>query len=175
MTFAARRPVLDSMVLRMRAGSSKRSADGFTMVALLAATAILVSGLALVGTTWEFAARRQKESELLRVGELYARAIAQYRRVSPGGTRQDPPSLEALLLDPRFSNKIRHIRRMYADPIAPQSPWGLVRGPDGAIRGVFSQSDHPPLRTGQVDLGILILSPAQHYHQWQFIPTGAEQ
>ena len=91
-------------------------------------------------------------------------------RVSPGAVKQFPPSLEALLEDRRLVGTHRHLRRIYPDPINPSQPWGLLRGPDGRIRGVFSTSELPPLRQEAIDLGVVRLERARSYHDWKFVP-----
>ena len=81
-----------------------------------------------------------------------------------------PPSLDSLLLDTRFVGTYRHIRRLYADPLDPSRAWGIVRAPDGGVRGVFSQSTEAPLRREPLDLGPTILSAASRYSDWHFVP-----
>jgi type II secretory pathway pseudopilin PulG len=146
---------------------------GVTFVALLAILAVIAAGLAAAGEMWHAQAQREREQELLRVGVLYARAIASYRAASPGNRKEFPPSLQALLLDHRFPGTRRHLRRLYGDPMLPGQPWGLVTAADGTIRGVYSRSEAQPWRTEPTDLGVVALPAAQHYNQWQFIPAVA--
>lgn len=142
---------------------------GFTLVWVLAAIAILSVGLAAIGPQWADQARRVREQDLLRVGQLYAQAIARYQAMSPGSLKHYPSDLQQLLLDNRFVGTQRHLRKLYPDPLDPSRPWGIVRGPDGGILGVFSQSADIPLRRESLNLDGLILSPAQHYDEWKFI------
>ena len=148
----------------------QRGDGGFVYVWVLALVAVLALGLAAIGPLWSQEAKRDREDDLLRVGKLYAEAIAGYYRVSPGSVKHYPPSLEALLLDTRFVGTVRHLRTLYADPVSVDTPWGLLRAPDGGIRGVYSQSAAVPLRTVPVDLGIAVLAPAARYAEWQFEP-----
>jgi type II secretory pathway pseudopilin PulG len=150
-----------------RAG--RRSA-GFTYVWALAAIAVLGIGLAATGTLYSAEAQRQREQDLLRIGTLYAQAVASYHRVSPGSEKRYPPSIEALLLDTRFVGTVRHLRRTYTDPMRPGQPWVVVQGGDGTVRGVHSASDEPPLRQQPLDLGVTILPAATKYSQWMFVP-----
>jgi type II secretory pathway pseudopilin PulG len=142
---------------------------GFTLVWVLAAIAILSVGLAAIGPQWADQAQRAREQDLLRVGQLYAQALAHYRAVSPGSLKQYPSDLQQLLLDNRFVGTQRHLRKLYPDPLDPLRPWGLVRGPDGRILGVFSQSADTPLRRESLDLEGLILPTTQRYDEWKFI------
>jgi len=56
----------------------RRRARGFTYLAVLFIVAILLGGLALVGEMWETSARREKEAELLFIGNQYRRAVGFY-------------------------------------------------------------------------------------------------
>ncbi len=143
---------------------------GFVYLWVMALVAALAVGLAATGPLWTQEAQREREDELLRVGKLYAEAIARYYLSSPGNVKRYPSSLDELLLDTRFVGTVRHIRALYADPVVGNSPWGLLRAPDGGIRGVYSQSTVPPLRTVPVDLGVALLAPATRYADWQFAP-----
>jgi type II secretory pathway pseudopilin PulG len=154
----------------MQTGSaSQHQQRGFTYVMVMAAVALVGLGLATLGPMWAESAQREHEQELLRVGTLYAEAIAAYRAQAPGSAKQYPHDLESLTLDNRFVGTKRHLRRLYADPLKPSRPWGLIRAADGGIRGVFSQDERAPLlRTGR-DLGATVLMPATRYSDWKFV------
>ncbi|MET0383531.1 MAG: type II secretion system protein [Burkholderiaceae bacterium] len=158
----------------MRRGEADRArrpkARGFTFVALLAAVAVITLGLSVTAPTWADKARRERERELMRIGELYAHALADYREGSPGGLKTWPRSLDELALDKRFFGVRRHLRRLYPDPLDPARPWGLVRDLDGGIVGVYSQSTDRPAADGPVVLGDLVLAPARRYCDWKFSP-----
>jgi type II secretory pathway pseudopilin PulG len=149
----------------MRVGRQR----GFSYIAVLAMVALMGIGLAAIGPLWADEARREREDELLRIGRLYAEAIARYQKASPGSAKRYPPTLEVLLMDTRFVGTVRHLRTLYPDPLGPARPWGLLRDADGGIRGVFSQSEAPPLRTVPVVLGAVTLAPATRYSDWQFV------
>ena len=156
----------------MRAGDRGRPAParGFLYVALLAILAVVAVGLAAVGTRWPDRTQREREQQLLRVGRLYAEALAAYHRGSPGSDKTWPRSVDELLLDPRMLGTVRHLRRAYTDPMQPGVPLGLVRAADGTIRGVFSTSPLQPFAQAPLDLGIVELAPARRYADWQFVP-----
>lgn len=145
---------------------------GYALVMLLAAVAIVGIGLSAAGTLWAEHNRREREAELIRVGALFATAIANYYATAPGSEKALPPTLDALLLDTRFFGTRRHLRRVYPDPIDPTRAWGVIRGPDGGIQGVYSQSLRRPLRTAPLQLGILDLPQAERYADWRFVPKG---
>lgn len=154
----------------MRRGSPKGRAPGFTYVWVLAAVAVLSVGLAAVGVSWSERSRREREQELLRIGRLYAEAIASYYLASPGAAKQYPPSLDALALDTRFVGTLRHLRKVYPDPLAPAQAWGLVLDGQGNIRGVYSTSAGTPLRREPLELGRVKLPSAERYSDWKFSP-----
>jgi type II secretory pathway pseudopilin PulG len=142
---------------------------GFGYVAVLAMVALMGVGGAAIGPLWAEEARREREVDLLRVGRLYAEAIARYQKAAPGSAKRYPPTLEVLLMDTRFAGTVRHMRTLYADPLDPSRPWGLLRDADGGIRGVYSQSEAVPLRTALLQLGAVTLAPAARYSDWQFV------
>lgn len=157
----------------MQAGSRMARERGFTYITVMTVVALLGIGLAALGPMWADDAQRQREQELLRVGALYAGAIAAYREVSPGSVKRYPPNLESLVLDTRFVGTRRHLRKLYADPLLPSRPWGLLRDADGGVQGVFSQDDRVPLMRASLDFGVLRLPVAQRYADWKFIPKDA--
>jgi prepilin-type N-terminal cleavage/methylation domain-containing protein len=153
---------------RARHASRQR---GFTLVWLLAAVALLGVALAKIGPMWSQQMQREREAELLRIGVLYARAIQSYRAASPGSAKSAPQNLQALLADGRFVGTVRHLRKLYPDPLAADQAWGLLRHPDGTLRGVYSTSELPPFRTEALQLpGLQPLAAARRYADWQFIP-----
>lgn len=155
----------------MRAGEHLPAEAGFALVWVLLAVAVMGVGLAALGTVWSADAQRQREDELLQVGQMYARAIRSYHQASPGTQKRFPPSVDALLWDTRFAVPIRHLRKPYPDPLSPERPWGELRAPDGGLRGIYSQGSEAPLRQQPLQLGELTLPVAAHYSQWQFAPA----
>lgn len=149
---------------------SFRLQRGFTYVWVMAAVAVLGIGFASVGPIWHDDVKREREKDALRIGQLYAQAIASYYKSSPGSDKRYPPTLEALLVDTRFVGTYRHLRRLYDDPLRPGRAWGVVRAADGGIRGVFSQSTEEPLRREPLDLGVTMLAAATRYSDWLFAP-----
>jgi hypothetical protein len=149
---------------------------GFTYLTLMFIVAILMGGLALVGEMWETAARRDKEAQLLVIGNEYRTAIGRYYDATPGGVKRYPPSLEDLLKDPRQPSTQRYLRRLYRDPFG-GAEWGIVRAPDGGIAGVYSLSEEKPLKTGHFKLRDAGFESAQRYADWKFVysPAAAAQ
>jgi len=146
--------------------SIARSA-GFTYVWLLVAVAVMAAGLAAIGEVASTTAKREKEAELLFVGDQFARAIAEYHASSPGPP-QYPRKLEELLADNRYPNARRYLRRVYPDPMTGRADWGLVRGPGGGIVGVHSQSMDRPLKIANFPQGYESFAGSAAYSSWVF-------
>ncbi|MED5621556.1 type II secretion system protein [Ideonella sp. BN130291] len=149
----------------MPAGKSR----GYTFVGVLLLLALCMLSLAVAGPVWSQQVRREREQELLRVGGLYAQAIASYYQASPGSEKQFPQRLDQLLNDTRFVGVRRHLRALYPDPVSPGQPWGLVLDAQQRIVGVHSLSEQPPLAEGRLEAGGVELAPAKHYSDWKFI------
>lgn len=143
--------------------------SGFTLVAMLVLVALVSAGLAVVGPLWSQQVKRERERDLLRIGVLYAQAIAEFHAMSPGSQRQWPTSVDDLLLDRRFVGTVRHLRKAYADPVAPHLPWVPVRDASGRIIGMHSASTEEPLAMGEVHLDDRVLPPARRYADWTFL------
>lgn len=142
---------------------------GFTYVWLLVAVAVMAAGLAAIGEVAATAAKREREAELLFVGDEFARAIAEYHASSPGAP-QYPQKLEELLADNRYPNARRYLRRVYRDPMTGRADWGLVRGPGGGIVAVHSQSIERPLKTANFPPRYESFAGASVYSAWRFGP-----
>jgi type II secretory pathway pseudopilin PulG len=138
---------------------------GFTYVAVLMLLAVLSAGLAGIGTLWHTQAQREREEELLFVGEQFRAALRSYVQRSPAGARRFPNTLEELLEDRRQPVPVRHLRRIFVDPMTRRAEWGLLRQPDGGIRGVHSLSTGRPFRTDDLPGG---LTGGATYAEWKF-------
>ena len=132
------------MVRLTRTGSAQR---GFTYMSLLFFIAVLGIGLAATAVSWQTAAQREKERELLFIGAQFQEAIGLYYHRSPGEAKEFPKKLADLIKDNRFPSVERYLRRLYRDPITGKDDWGLVPAPDGGIMGIYSLSKDQPIRT----------------------------
>lgn len=157
--------------------------SGFTYLILLFTVAITAAGLGGTGILWHTAQQRQKEVELLFIGNQIRTAIASYYAQTPGNLRRYPASLDELLKDPRFPSTVRHLRKLYRDPITTnaQKPgdWGLITAPGGGIMGVYSTSEAAPLKRAGFDLPnrvfeerTVTLGDKMTYKEWQFVYVG---
>ena len=112
----------------MKPGSSTHTWNsGFTYIALLVLLAIMGIGLAATGIVFHHQAQREKEKQLLFVGEQIRHAIGRYYENSPGGGKQFPQTLENLLRDDRHPGTHRYLRQVYRDPMTNAKDWVLLR------------------------------------------------
>lgn len=103
-----------------------RRESGF--VYLWALFGVTLAGIVMagVGQVWQVKAQREKEAELLYVGEQFRKAIMSYYNT---GTKQFPETLEELLEDKRTPAIKRHLRKIYIDPITNTAEWGTIEEP----------------------------------------------
>jgi len=153
--------------------------DGFTLLGLLFLVAGLGVAMAALGTVWHTAAQREKERDLLFVGNQYRQAIEAFWQMPlPVGTvRRLPKNFKELLADPRFPTTVRHLRRLYRDPMTGETEWGLLKEPDGGIAGVYSLSTNPPFKRAGFPAVYAYFQEAQSYRDWvfRFDPAQAAQ
>jgi type II secretory pathway pseudopilin PulG len=147
-----------------------RRQRGFTYVTVLFLVAMMAGGLALAGEVWHTSAMREKEADLLHVGNEYRKAIERYY---VSGPRQYPKSLADLVKDPRQPGTVRHLRRLYPDPITGKDEWGLVKSNDGGIAGVYSTSEAAPLKPGGFGVRDASFEGKTKYADWQFVYAAA--
>ncbi len=156
-------------VLRRSRHRSPCAGHGFTYIGLLLFIAIMGVGLAATGVVFHQQAQREKEKELLFVGDQVRRAIAVYYERSPGGNKRFPQSFEDLLQDQRYPAVQRYLRRLYVDPMTGSKKWGVVRAPDGGIIGVYSSSEDRPLKTDNFPAGDEDFKGKESYVEWKFV------
>lgn len=159
--------------MKCRSYSRSRHRDeGFTYLTALFVVAIFSGGLALVSEVWQTAVLRDREAELLFVGNQYRRAIERYYLKGSG---QYPRNLSDLIKDSRQPTTERYLRQFYLDPITGNGEWGLVKAPDGGIMGVYSLSDAHPLRIAGFRLRDKAFEDTSKYSEWKFIYIPPQQ
>jgi len=145
-----------------------RRQTGFTyVIALFLVATLSVISLHAVERTWTNE-RRDKEAQLLYVGQAYRQAILTYYENSPGTAKAYPPDLQSLLQDSRTTTLQRPLRRLYRDPMTASLDWGTVPGPDGGVMGVYSKSTQQPIKTNGFPDALAGFIGATSYQQWQF-------
>ena len=145
------------------------SEGGFSYLGLL--TMILIMGvvLAAAGEVWHVAIKREKEQELLFVGNQFRRAIKLYYENTPLQAQRYPASLEDLLKDPRYPSTQRYLRKIYADPVNGGTEWGLIKGAGGEILGVHSLSMNEPVKKGSFSNPDKNFENKAKYADWVFM------
>ncbi|MND21832.1 hypothetical protein D3C80_122040 [compost metagenome] len=142
--------------------------QGFTYLGVLFLVMLMGMGLAGAGQLWSTASQRARERDLLWVGSQYAQALRSYYRAS-NGVAQYPASLEELLEDNRYPQVVRHLRRLYPDPVTGSHDWGLIRSFDGRIAGVYSQSEQRPLKQARFPAEWVEFEGMGSYADWHFV------
>ncbi len=146
-----------------------RSYSGFTYLGVLFAVALMGALLASIATVYHQVQQREREEQLLFVGKQFSQAIAAYYENSPGVAKQFPRALESLVEDKRFPFTRRYLRRIFYDPFTGSTDWGLVKGPDGGITGVYSKSSEEPLKKANFGEKLAQFEGKSHYSDWQFL------
>ena len=144
------------------------SCGGFTYLGLLFLVAILGAVLAATAHIWHTQAQREKEAELLFVGDQFRLAIGTYYERTPGSIKQYPKAFEDLLQDPRFPNVQRYLRRVYTDPMTGKPNWGMLRTGDGGIIGIYSVSQDAPIKIADFPAPYGALAESTSYSNWIF-------
>jgi type II secretory pathway pseudopilin PulG len=139
-------------------------------ILLLLMVMVVVLGLAasMAGQSWRSTMQRAREAELLWRGQQYQRAIASYYAVKHGPQKMFPAKLEHLLRDPRSPGVVRHLRKLYSDPMTGED-WQLVTDPAERIIGVRSSSGLEPFRKDGFPKELDKLKGKSSYEEWEFV------
>ena len=154
----------------------RRDEGGFTYIGVLIGVAMLGALLAATADVWHTTMQRQREKELLFVGNQFRAALGSY--YSPTAATcfkvvgRYPKRLEDLLLDDRSPGTCRHLRRIYVDPMTGKAEWGLVKLPDGQITGVYSLSEEEPIKKARFRARDAAFENKTKYSDWLFVYTG---
>ncbi|TCV89530.1 type II secretion system protein [Sulfurirhabdus autotrophica] len=156
----------------MKRFSTSLSQTGFTYLGLLFLIMIMGIVAATAGNVWHLAQKREKEHELIFVGNQFRQAIGFYFEKTPGSAsskKQYPKTLDSLLQDNRNVFTQRYLRKIYWDPLTKSKEWGLVESPDGGIMGVYSLSEDVPLKQNNFKMADQDLEGKSKYTEWKFI------
>jgi type II secretory pathway pseudopilin PulG len=170
----------------VRPRADRPAEAGYSMVALLAAVAVMLVLMTAAVPYWRYVVQNDREEELLFRGGEIADAIARYQKKNGNAL---PVSLDVLV-------KGKFLRRAYKDPMTKSGQWRFLRpgqaiGPLpgvpqpggtgatttttttrpsafsqpgmtlGAIQGVASTSTEKSLR---------VFNGRTHYNEWLFLP-----
>jgi len=150
-------------------------ARGVVLLALMLALSIGgVAALAAMDVA-SLSRQRERELQLLFVGDQYRKAIQHYFAEAPAGASHVLPSrLQDLIEDDRFPMPVRHLRRLFPDPITGRDEWGLLQV-GGRIAGVYSLSAQVPAKQAGFAPAYQHFSGRAAYREWVFAvaPLGA--
>ena len=121
--------------------SLKISQSGAAYLVVLFLIATIAISLSVVSQHDATIQLREKERDWLFIGQQYQQAIQSYYEKSPDGIKKFPISLEELLLDNRFLQPVRHLRKFYPDPLT-GGEWMIIRDEGNFIVGVYSASQN---------------------------------
>lgn len=144
------------------------SESGLTYLGVLIVSAMLTISLAAAGIVWYLAQQREREQELLFVGNQFRVAIGRYYLNQVGPHKEYPKRLEDLLRDPRHPGSVRYLRKLFLDPMTGSTDWGLLKTPDGSILGIYSKSPRKPLKVGHFSPVNQHFERKAKYSEWKF-------
>lgn len=148
--------------------TGKPAQSGFTYLFVLMLVALIGLGLAAAGTLWHTESQREREADLLFIGDQYRQAIRSYYELDPAQPRL-PQSLDDLLEDNRRPDVVRHLRRAWRDPLT-GSPFVLIREPDTqGIAGVYSPAPGQPFKIAGFSVKDEAFKDAKRYAEWRFV------
>ena len=136
----------------------------FVLILLTASGAVLLAA----ANRWADQDQRSREVQLLRIGDEIRAAIGAYYESTPGTVKKYPPNLDALLVDSRFLNIRRYLRRIPLDPITNRADWTLIPALDGGVKGVTSPSDKVAFKAGNFAHPDVGLAKGGRYSDWEF-------
>lgn len=117
-------------------------------------------------------ARHIVEAELLLIGEEFNSALRRYKENSSNAQLSfafhGPAELSELTCDTRSGRLVRHIRKIYADPLTGRADWGVVRDDQGFILGVYSLAAGKPIKQEGFSPTQAGFRGAESYRDWVF-------
>lgn len=160
---------------------------GFGYISVLIIVAIMVIMTLKISSDLSVRVARGKESELLFNGDQFARAIKSYYESGPVRGCY-PLNLEVLLEDRRNFQVLRHLRKIFPDPMnlpsrvstdSPDVPplinggWHLILNENDRIIGVFSASASPPFKQANFTKNYKEFEGKSQYADWKFMAKGS--
>lgn len=110
---------------------SPRAEDGFSLVQVVAITAVMLILMSAGIPTWRYVMQDAREEELIFRGIQIAEAVERYQRKNGNAP---PPSLDVLV-------KGKFLRKAYKDPMTRDGKWRFVR--PGEVQGGGTPAPRP--------------------------------
>lgn len=149
--------------------NSSDNQSGYILVGLLILILIAGYSLAAVSSKFSETRKREREQELLKVGDTIRKAIGNYYNQTPGVIKQYPPNLEALIRDDRFPEPKRYLRKLFIDPVTHREGWGILEAPSGGVMGVYSLSAEKPFKSKNFRQEYEHFESKKYYGEWYFV------
>ncbi len=141
---------------------------GFAYLWTLMLIGFMGVGLSLGSHLYQISVQREKESRLLFIGRQFRLAIERYKSSGPENAKdQYPATLDDLLKDPRYPNTVRHLRKLYRDPMTGKTEWATVVL-QGRIVGVHSLSEQKPIKQDNFEASDAGFRNKEKYADWVF-------
>lgn len=159
--------------------SLSKGQSGAILLFLLFMVTLTGLMIGIAGYSWKTLVQRAKEDDLLWKGGRIRTAIgAYYETAQTAGkaVKQYPRSLHDLLLDPRYLEPTRYLRKLYPDPMTGLS-WETIPAPGGGIMGVRSSARQRPFKQAGFTEVNRSFAGQQSYRSWMFVyhPVGNNQ
>ena len=149
-----------------------KNEQGSMLLGLLIVIALSAIVMMASVDVWVVERQREREQQLLFVGDQYRQAIQRYFYGAPAGTpRILPTDLSLLLQDDRYPTPVRHIRRLYPDPMTGNAQWGELRSANG-ITGIYSLSPARTIKQAGFAAADQSFTGKQFYSEWVFSYMG---
>lgn len=145
-----------------------RREQGAALLGILIGVAAMGAGHLAITEHQATQSQREREADLLFVGEQFRRAIESYYLAAPPDQRVLPAHLDDLLVDQRSAARRTHLRRLFRDPMTGKSDWGLIRLGDRII-GVHSRATVVPLKKAGFLPGQSGFERARTVADWRFV------
>lgn len=143
-----------------------RRQGGIAYIGLLLAIALIGVVAGTAADVYQQSRQRQREADLLWIGQQFRAAILSYRDAHP--SHSYPPTFDDLLRDPRFVGTLRHLRRIYPDPFTGKPDWELIRAPEGGIAGIRSRAAGTPIKQDNFRPRDAQFAGKTRYADWEF-------
>lgn len=150
-------------------GSRVNRQSGFTYLGLMLMVAAMGAALGATAQVWATVVQREKEIQLLFVGEEFRKALTAYARAARNPGERAPRTLEDLVKDPRHPDTRRYLRQVYVDPMTGKREWGLQKDTSGRVVGVFSLSEAKPLKAAGFSKKDESFAGKTKYSGWVFV------
>jgi hypothetical protein len=148
-------------------GNDKQT--GFAYMSLLVVITASLIALSVALPDKYQQAKREREAQLVFVGQQYVRAIKLFYENPLVSIKRYPETIDELLVDKRTAKSLHHLRKLYTDPMTDSYDWGLVKNAEKQIMGVYSLSKNKPLRTDFSALPSVVVVGGEEYNDIKFV------